>query len=62
MSTPSSITNASDIRTIPILTEKYAISKRITTQDFTIEKRMVEGIAIIKVQIRRDLCQWKEIG
>jgi stress response protein YsnF len=52
MSAPSSITNASNIQTIPVHTEKYAISKSIITRDFTIEKRMVEGIATIKVPVK----------
>src|SRR5579884_3391922 len=42
--------NANQI--VPILTEKYSISKKVLTQEFTIEKRLVEGIATIKVPVK----------
>jgi stress response protein YsnF len=41
-----------NVQVIPILHEKYSISKKIITQEFTIEKRLVEGIATIKVPVK----------
>ena len=44
--------NVEGIQVIPVLSEKYTISKKVVTQDFTIEKRMIEGIATIKVPVK----------
>lgn len=41
-----------NIQIVPVLDEKFSISKKVITQDFTIEKRMVEGIATIEVPVK----------
>jgi stress response protein YsnF len=44
--------NNADVEVIPVFTEKYTISKKVVTEDFTIERRMIEGIATIRVPIK----------
>ena len=43
--------NPNENQVVPIFAEKYLISKTVVTQEFTIEKRLVEGITTIKVPI-----------
>jgi stress response protein YsnF len=42
----------SEVKVVPVLAEKYSISKKIIVQDFTIEKRWVTGTAKIEVPVK----------
>ena len=61
MSSPSHINSkineekqkkATDIQVVPVVANKYSISKKITTQNFIIEKRWVTGTAKIEVPMK----------
>jgi stress response protein YsnF len=41
-----------DIQILPVIDERYTISKKDITENFTVEKRMIEGIATIKVPVK----------
>jgi stress response protein YsnF len=41
-----------DIQVVPVVANKYSISKKITTQNFIIEKRWVTGTAKIEVPMK----------
>ena len=42
----------SDIQVVPVVANKYSISKKITTQNFIIEKRWMTGTAKIEVPMK----------
>ena len=43
---------STDIQVVPVVANKYSISKKITTQNFIIEKRWVTGTAKIEVPMK----------
>jgi len=43
--------NPNENQVVPVFAEKYLISEKVITQEFIIEKRLVEDIATIKVPI-----------
>jgi stress response protein YsnF len=42
----------SEVKVVPVLAEKYSISKKIIVEDFTIERRWVTGTAKIEVSVK----------
>jgi stress response protein YsnF len=41
-----------EVQVVPVVANKYSISKKITTQNFTVEKRWVTGTAKIEVPMK----------
>jgi stress response protein YsnF len=41
-----------DPATVSAIAEKYSLSKRVVTQEYTIEKRWVSGVATIRIPIQ----------